>query len=137
MDDEGRWWGFTATAFCSVSMAPPLVLACLAKSAQCHPAFVTAQRWIIHVVHADHTDLAYRFATKGADKFRDSGFEANEDGLPVLRRACIILDCSAYAKPDGGDHTILLGHVNRTRLGDETPSVYFRHNFHGIRASGE
>lgn len=26
-DDDGRWWGFTATSFSSVSMEPPLVLA--------------------------------------------------------------------------------------------------------------
>ncbi len=35
-DAESRWWGFTATSFCSVSMQPPLVLDCLAETAECH-----------------------------------------------------------------------------------------------------
>ena len=44
-DSDGRWWGFTASSFCSVSMDPPLVLTCLANTAQCFPAFAEAQRW--------------------------------------------------------------------------------------------
>jgi flavin reductase ActVB len=87
------------------------------------------------VIHAEHADLAGRFATRGADKFRDAGFEADEEGLPVLPGASVILDCSAYARPDGGDHTILLGRVRRTRLGQAVPAVYFRRRFHGIATS--
>jgi flavin reductase ActVB len=130
-DETGRWWGFTATSFCSVSLAPPLVLTCLAKTAHCYPVFETAQRWVIHFIHSGHTDLAYRFATKDADKFGGGGFQAS-DGLPVLPDASVILHCSAHAKTDGGDHTILLGHVDQTLVGDQTPSVYFRRNFHAL-----
>ncbi|RZT87330.1 flavin reductase like protein [Pseudonocardia sediminis] len=35
-DSEGRWWGFTATSFCSLSVEPPLVLAYPAERADCH-----------------------------------------------------------------------------------------------------
>ena len=38
-DRAGRPWGFTASSFCSLSLDPPLVLVCLAKTAMCHPAF--------------------------------------------------------------------------------------------------
>ena len=68
-DAAGDWWGFTASSFCSVSMDPPLVLTCLARSAQCFPAFAAADRWNIHVLPHRHADLAVRFATRGADKF--------------------------------------------------------------------
>jgi len=131
-DETGRWWGFTASAFCSVSLAPPLVLTCLANSAQCFPAFAGAERWVIHFVHAGHTDLAQLFATRGADKFGDGGFQADDDGLPVLADASVILHCSAYAKTDGGDHTILVGRVDKTHIGPEVPSVYFRRGFHRL-----
>ncbi|MBP2365173.1 flavin reductase family protein [Pseudonocardia parietis] len=129
-DAEGRWWGFTATSFCSASMDPPLVLVCLAETAECHPVFLTAQRWIVHVIHPEHADLALRFATRGTDKFADAGFVADERGLPVLPRSCVTLHCSAYAKHPGGDHTILLGRVDSTHLGEDLPAVYFRRNFH-------
>nr|WP_018506014.1 flavin reductase family protein [Parafrankia discariae] len=129
-DETGRWWGFTASSFCSVSMSPPLVLVCLATSAQCHPAFERARRFIVHVVPPEHTDLAVRFATRGADKFADAGFRPDESGLPVLDRACVVLDCASHAIQPAGDHSILLGRVERTRVGEDRPAVYFRRRFH-------
>ena len=134
-DASGHWWGFTASSFCSVSLAPPLVLTCLAKTAQCFPAFAAAQRWVIHFVHAGHADLAQLFATRGADKFADAGFGVGEHGLPVLADASVVLHCSAYAKNDGGDHSILVGRVDKTQIGRETPAVYFRRRFHALQGA--
>ncbi|OLT16172.1 flavin reductase [Pseudonocardia sp. CNS-139] len=131
-DPDGRWWGFTATSFCSVSMDPPLVLVCLADTAECHPAFTAAERWNVHVIHPDHADLAARFATRGADKFTDAGFVPDGNGVPVLERTCVTLNCTLHARHPGGDHTILLGRVERTRVGDELPAVYFRRGFHEL-----
>jgi flavin reductase ActVB len=131
-DPDGRWWGFTATSFCSVSMDPPLVLVCLADDAQCYPVFARADRWVVHVVHGEHADLATRFATRGADKFADAGFAADERGLPVLAGACATLDCAPYARHTAGDHTILVGRVEGTRVSEQRPVVYFRRNFHAL-----
>lgn len=133
VDTGGRWWGFTATSFCSVSMQPPLVLVCLADTAECAPVFRSAPRWIVHVIHPEHAELAVRFATRGTDKFADAGFVPDERGLPVLPQACVTLGCSAHARHPGGDHTILLGEVRDVRLGDEpVPAVYFRRGFHSL-----
>lgn len=131
-EPSGRWWGFTATSFCSVSMEPPLVLVCLATEAECAPVFRRATRWIVHVIHPQHAELAMRFATRGADKFADAGFVADENGLPVLDVASVILDCSLHERHPGGDHTILVGQVRNVRIGSETPAVYFRRAFHPL-----
>ncbi|MCK9878833.1 flavin reductase family protein [Frankia sp. Ag45/Mut15] len=131
-DDAGRWWGFTASSFCSVSMDPPLVLVCLATTAQCHPAFERSARFIVHVMPPEHAGLAVRFATRGADKFTDAGFCSDERGLPVLHLACAMLDCSAHAVHAAGDHSIIVGRVLRTRLGEDRPAVYFRRRFHRV-----
>ncbi|MFC5996378.1 flavin reductase family protein [Pseudonocardia hispaniensis] len=133
-DADGRWWGFTATSFCSVSLDPPLVLVCLARTAECHPVFAASDRWIVHVIHPDHADLAVRFATRGADKFTDAGFRPDPRGLPVLPRACVTLDCTTHATYPGGDHTILLGRVQHTRLGETEPAIYFRRSFRTVSA---
>jgi flavin reductase ActVB len=131
-DADGRWWGFTATSFCSVSVDPPLVLVCLADTAECHSVFAAAGRWIVHVIDPEHSGLAVRFATRGADKFAGAGFTADERGLPVLERACVTLDCAAHARHTGGDHTILVGRVEHTRVGADLPAVYFRRGFHSL-----
>ena len=68
-DQDGRWRGFTATSFCSVSMDPPLVLTCLANTAQCFPAFAESARWNIHVLQQRHADLAMRFRCQRRQAF--------------------------------------------------------------------
>jgi flavin reductase ActVB len=116
-------------------MDPPLVLTCLANSAQCFPAFAGAARWNIHVLQHQHADLAMRFATRGAAKFDGAGFQPDADGLPLLPGASIALRCAAYSKVDGGDHLVLIGRVDEVGLGEEMPFVYFRRKFHSLPAS--
>jgi flavin reductase ActVB len=130
-DEAGRWRGFTATSFSSVSMDPPLVLTCLATSAECYPAFEAAQSWVVHFIETDQTDLAMRFATRGADKFAGADFTADENGLPILGNAHVTLRCSSYAKYPGGDHLILVGRVEEAEIDDAgLPAIYFRRSFH-------
>jgi flavin reductase ActVB len=131
-DAAGAWWGFTASSFCSVSLDPPLVLTCLARSAQCFPAFAAADRWNIHVLPHRHADLAMRFATRGADKFDGAGFIPDAHGLPVLADVSVALRCAAHSKIDGGDHLVLMGQVEEVAIGDEMPFVYFRRKFHSL-----
>jgi flavin reductase ActVB len=120
------------TSFCSVSAEPPLVLVCLAKSAQCHAVFMQAPKWIVNFVPSDHAELADRFATRGAEKFVEGHFTANAAGLPVLDRAIGMLECDSYAHYDGGDHTILLGRVTESRVGGDSPAIYFRRDYHTL-----
>lgn len=128
-DEAGQWRGFTATSFCSVSMEPPLILVCLADSAECHPAFTSAERWLVHVITDEHTELATRFATRGADKFAHPGFAPDEHGLPTLDGSAVTLECSTYDIHPAGDHTILLGRVDNTRLGGGIPTLYYQRGF--------
>lgn len=133
VDDQGRWCGFTATSFCSVSADPPLVLVCLASTAECHPVFEQAERWNIHIVPSGHTDLAMRFASRGVDKFADAGFVKDEHGLPFLDQAAVVLNCSRHAIYDGGDHSILMGEVTRTSFAEGSPALYYQRAFHELQ----
>ena len=129
VDAGGRWWGFTATSFCSLSLRPPLVLVCLATSARCHPIFSTADSWVVHIIPMHHEGLALRFACKEADKFGRGEFLANPRGHPVLAGACAVVECNTFARYDGGDHTILVGEVTESHVHDDQPAVYFRRQF--------
>lgn len=66
------------------------MLVCLATEAECGPVFRRATRWIVHLIHPEHAEPAMRFATRGADKFADAGFVADENGLAVLDVASVI-----------------------------------------------
>lgn len=131
-DATGRPHGFTASAFCSVSLEPPLVSVCLARSATCHPVFAECAEFAVNVLRPEHAALASRFALSGADKFPDSGFRLTGAGMVVLDQALIMLECAVHARYEAGDHTILVGEVLRTRLGTGEPMVFFGRGFHRI-----
>ncbi|MBN9888118.1 flavin reductase family protein [Salipiger abyssi] len=134
-DADGRWRGFTASAFCSVSADPPLVLVCLADSADCHAAFQAAGRWNIHIVDAAHTELAMRFARRGAEKFGGNAFEADIHGIPKLRGAFVTLHCARHAAHESGDHTILVGRVDAAEVSEGAPVYYYQRGFHPVASA--
>lgn len=137
VDADGKWWGFTASAFCSLSAEPPLVLVCIAKSAECYPAFMSAPQFAVHFVPPAHSDLARTFATRGADKFANKRFSLSNRGLPVASEDMSVLECSVFARHDGGDHTILVGQVEDAILGAADPVVYYRRDFHRLPLPAE
>jgi flavin reductase ActVB len=131
---DGEPVGFTATSFCSVSMAPPLVLFCLGKAASCHPAFMAAGSWTVNVLGQDQGALAMRFATRGADKFGGGEFQVGRHGNPVLAQACLTLECDRRDVHDAGDHSILLGEVIDARALGAPPAVYVGRSFRRLDA---
>jgi flavin reductase ActVB len=134
-DADGTWWGFTASSFCSLSADPPLVLVCLAQSAQCYPAFLVAEHWAVHGLGHDQDDLARAFATHGRTKFARWAFELSPSGNPVLADSGLVLECRNERRHEGGDHTILIGRVESVHHVRRPPAIYFRRAFHRIHAA--
>jgi flavin reductase ActVB len=125
-DDDGAPWGFTASAFSSLSLRPPLVLVCLDRSADCHPTFTGAQRFAVNILTPAHERLARRFATKGADKYGDAAFAGDDGAPPMLEGASAVLQCETEDAIDAGDHTILIGRVTDALVGEDDSVVYYR-----------
>ncbi len=118
--------GFTASAFSSLSLDPPLVLVCLEKKADSWEAFMAAERFAVSILAAGQWDLAIRFATKGIDKFDGAPMTTGElTGLPLIAGAIVHLECRIYDRPDAGDHTILVGEVLRAVNTDGEPLLHF------------
>ncbi|WP_110207795.1 flavin reductase family protein [Nocardioides daejeonensis] len=128
-DVGGEPRGFAASSFCSVSLEPALVLVCLAKTAQCHDAFMVNDQWSIQMAGSAHVELIERFATKGADKFAGGEFVPDHRGVPVLLDAAVLIECEAYERHDGGDHTILIAKVREIDIDDRPPVLYFQRGF--------
>lgn len=132
VDATGEPRGFAASSFCSVSLDPALVLVCIAKTAQCHDAFLQNDQWAIQIAGSHHVGLISRFATKGADKFGGGEFVADHRGVPVLPDASVRLECEAHERYDGGDHTILIARVIEVALRQDPPVLYFQREFHHL-----
>lgn len=128
-DETGRCWGFTASSFTSLSLDPPLVLVCLAKSAGSHEAFVTADRFLVNVLSSRQAELASHFARGGLDKFATQETVPCELSLPGVPGATARLGCAVHEIADGGDHSILIGRVVRVHASEQDPLIYHRRTF--------
>jgi flavin reductase ActVB len=132
VDAVGERWGFTASSFTSVSLQPPVVLVCLARTAHCHQAFAEAGVFAVHVLAADQQDVALRFAQHEREKFAPFEFDEGFRGLPVLRSALAVLECVARDRLGVGDHTVLLGEVHAATATGGVPALYFDRAFHHL-----
>lgn len=134
-DEKGRHWGFTASSFSSVSMNPPLVLVCIANTADSHAAFVKAQRYAINILSQEQKDIAMHFARKGVDKFGPHAFRygtGDNPHPPMLPGSMASLVCVARDVHEAGDHTVLIGEIQDVELGEATPLVYYNRGFRNL-----
>lgn len=131
VDEQGQPRGFTASAVCSLSLNPPLLLVSISRSGVAHDAFVRADRFAVNVLRESHRDLAQRFATKGIDRFAGTDFEVAAPA-PYLPDALSVLICSRHAAYPGGDHTILVGAVEMVSTSRGEPLVFFDRKFCGL-----
>lgn len=119
--------GLTANAVASVSLDPPLVLACVERSADTHECIERAGAFAIAILGADDETLARRFANYPSErKFESVAWHAEATGAPVLDEALAWVDCRVWAAYDGGDHTIFVGEVMAGEAMDGPPLLYFR-----------
>jgi flavin reductase (DIM6/NTAB) family NADH-FMN oxidoreductase RutF len=123
---DGSDNGMTVSAFCSVSLDPPLVLISIEKLASAHQALTTAKGFIVNVLSAKQEQLARRFAIVDIDRFEGVGVTRSTRGYPILDDVLAVLECNRFATYDGGDHTIILGEVEATRAEVGTPLLYYR-----------
>ena len=128
-DRSGRLHGITVSAFCSVSLEPPLILVCIDKQTGSHQAFEETDAFVINILHEDQQHYSDQFASALPDKFDGIKFTENSHGVPVLTDALANLECSLTNRHDNGDHTIFVGEVLKSRVSDGEPLVYFQGNY--------
>jgi flavin reductase (DIM6/NTAB) family NADH-FMN oxidoreductase RutF len=121
--------GLTANSFNSVSLAPPLVLWSLARSAGSMPHFEAGSHYAVHILGADQHALAERFASKAVDRFEGIAFREGAGGAPILEGAAAVFECFNRSRYEEGDHVIFVGEVEQcSRREGAQPLI-----FHGGR----
>ena len=129
-DAAGVPVGFTASAFSSLSLDPPLVLVCLDKRAECYEVFAGADAMGISILAVGQIAIALRFASRGADKFGPGGLiDGDVRQMPLVAGATVQMECAIVERLPGGDHTILIGKVLRAKTFDAQPMVHYNRVF--------
>ena len=127
MTSEGTPIGLTANSFTSVSLDPPLLLVCIARSAGSASALEAATHFAVNVLQIGQQPASVRFAGRGQDRFASTAWERGQCGPPVLTGSLGTFECERHAIHEGGDHLILIGRVVRATFDPRRdPLLYFR-----------
>jgi flavin reductase (DIM6/NTAB) family NADH-FMN oxidoreductase RutF len=111
IDGDGTPRGFTANSFTSVSLDPPLILVCLAKTAASCPVFQAAGSYAVNILSEDQKGVSGAFASRTADRFASVEWSGRTTGCPVFEGVVAWLDCRMHEVVDAGDHLILIGRI--------------------------
>jgi flavin reductase (DIM6/NTAB) family NADH-FMN oxidoreductase RutF len=133
-DAEGEARGFTATAVCSVSLDPPLVLVCVGRDAHTLAALRTTGRYALNFLRSGDVSRADRFAGSEESKFEGVEWVPAEGGSPVLAGSLAWVECEVEREVEAGDHVVLIGRVTAARLEspDGAPLVHFASRYHTV-----
>jgi flavin reductase (DIM6/NTAB) family NADH-FMN oxidoreductase RutF len=123
---DGTDQGMTVSAFCSVSLDPPLVLVCIEKTASAYTALTTATSFVVNILSADQEQIARRFSIVDIDRFEGVGYERSQNGIAILEDVLGVLECSRTALHEAGDHTVVIGEVEASQVNDGSPLLYYR-----------
>ena len=123
---DGSDQGMTVSAFCSVSLEPPLVLICIEKTASAYEALTSAPGFVVNILSAKQEQIARRFSIVDIDRFEGVGFSRSRNGIAVLDDVLGVIECDRVAQHDAGDHTIIVGEVEAGRAENGTPLLYYR-----------
>src|SRR5690606_25512196 len=118
--------GMTVTAFTALSLAPPLVLVCIDHDASMYTHLMAADRFAVNLLAIDQEPLSRRFAEVSDDRFDGVGYTRDLSDAPLLDDALAHIECTTWARYDGGDHTIVVGRVESAVARDERPLLYYR-----------
>ena len=117
--------GLTAQSFTSLSLDPPLVLFCPAKTSTTWPKVRQTGKFCVNVLGEHQQETCQQFAVSGGNKFGGVEWAWNDDGLPVIDGCIAYIDCTLHQVHDAGDHEIAIGAVNDLRVGEPARPLLF------------
>ena len=137
-DGEAGLAGFTASAVCSVTDEPPMLLVCVNLSSRQDNLLHTNGVLCVNTLAAGQEDVARAFSTSGAemeDRFAAARWTTLESGAPVLEGALAAFDCRIAERWERGTHAVLLCDVLAARSDQGEALVYFDRAYRRLPAS--
>lgn len=123
-DRTGRTLGLTVSAFCSVSLHPPLVLVSIDHRADTNLGMRESGLFAVSVLREDQEHVSRRFASPARDKLEGFRFARGRQGLPLVPGALAHLQCRVRSFHDEGDHTLWVGEVRSLAARPGRPLLY-------------
>jgi 3-hydroxy-9,10-secoandrosta-1,3,5(10)-triene-9,17-dione monooxygenase reductase component len=124
--------GATANALTSLSLHPPLALACFDLASRTLRAVRESERFCVNVLAATQRDVAATFATKASQEEKFAAIEHEEQhGAPVIRGCLAWMVCALDSELRRGDHVIVIGSVVAGCYDDDAAPLTFHRGVYG------
>lgn len=120
--------GITIGSFTSLSMEPPLISFNVEKESQMHEVLQESSSFVVQIPHADQQELCTRFALpdqSDEEQFDGLAYRLSEKGVPVLDDVVAVLECTPYKQVEAGDHTLIIGKVERVEILKNDPAILY------------
>lgn len=140
---DGRPWGLTISACCSVSLSPPTLLVSLGERTVSAAGIREARCFGVSVLGERLLKAAQFGSASGAPKFVEHFCEPGGDevGLsrsPVVAGALAHIDCALTEQVSVADHEVFFGTARSVLLpvDDDTPLLYYGRRYRVLSALG-
>ncbi len=136
-DAAGQPLGLTVSAFCSVSLEPPLVLVSVDTRSETHAGFEASGLFAVSVLAEGQDAISRLFAHGGRSKFDAIPMVTGTQGLLLVPEALAHLECAVRAAHPAGDHTLYVGEILSLSVRPGRPLVYHRGAYRELDADEE
>ncbi len=121
--------GYTATAFLTVSIDPPIVMVSASNHGSAHALLTQSDHFVVNLLDASQQEVAAAFARPGAERvgnWERFGWQLDSSGAPLVLGSMGAFSARITERIPAGDHTLVLGEVTEIHKGSAvTPLMYF------------
>jgi 3-hydroxy-9,10-secoandrosta-1,3,5(10)-triene-9,17-dione monooxygenase reductase component len=127
---NGKPAGLIVNSLSSVSLEPPLISFCPARSSLTWSRMRRTGWFGVNVLRRQHEPFVRRATPPRADRFAGLDWWRGRCGTPLLTDAITTLECEIVAEHPAGDHWIVIGRVDDLRSSvSKDPLVFFAGSF--------
>lgn len=139
VDKYGRRAGGTLSAVTSLSLDPPMLLACFDRDSNTLQALrEPGHPFLLHILSDGQQEIAGIFAGKAEDKFTAVDWCNGLLQLPELNGSASIVGCHVDALIPAGDHVIVTATaVAASNDPSRVPLIYHRRNLIPMNGTGD
>jgi flavin reductase (DIM6/NTAB) family NADH-FMN oxidoreductase RutF len=131
---EAELDGFTATAFFTVSMAPPIIAVSATSTSSALAMLRDARGFVVNLLAPDQHEVAGAFARPAVERvglWEQLPWTGDLAGAPLLHGTTGAFSAGIRQLVDAGDHTLVLGDVTALHLGEGSDTLVYHNRGYG------
>ena len=132
--------GFTATAFLTISIDPPIILVSVANGSGAFDLLTDVTAFAVNLLAADQAPVAQEFARTQSERghvFERFAWMPDMAGVPLIGGALGAFSATVRERIPMGDHLLVLGDVTQLhRSGRLDTLVYHNRGFGQVKPHG-